>query len=241
MRIAGGLEGQRLRPSKLILFDIDCTLMRTDGAGMRALRRALKSILGELQEDQVLPDGQTDPNIVRQLLHTQGVPENSWSDYERRILQEYPPLLAQELDRQRSRLEPGVAELLRHLSSESSFHLGVLTGNLEVTARLKLDLFDLNPTFPIGAFGSDHADRTQLGPVALARACRHYSSEYPLEHVWIVGDTPNDVAVAKALGGRSLAVATGSWSLAELESCQPDFCLQDLSQLERVLEIFHRA
>ena len=213
--------------------------MRTDGAGMRALRRALSTVLGELEQESVLPDGQTDPNIVRELLHTQGVAPEFWPDYERQILQTYPRLLAEELDRQRSRLEPGVAELLAHLANLSQFHLGVLTGNLEVTARLKLDLFELNPTFPIGAFGSDHADRNRLGPVALARARQHYQADYALEHIWIVGDTPKDIAVARALGGRALAVATGSWDQHQLAEAEPDVCLQDLSDVDRVLEILH--
>lgn len=230
-----------MRSTRLILFDIDCTLMRTDGAGMRALRRALLEVLGVVREDQVMPDGQTDPNIVRQLLKTQGIPPSLWPGYEREILKTYPPLLAEELDRNRSRLEPGVQELLEHLAQDERFHLGVLTGNLEVTARLKLDLFELNPTFPVGAFGSDCADRNRLGPVALERARRHYQEDYALNHIWIVGDTPKDVAVARALGGRALAVATGSWSRPALEESLPDACLDNLSQLERVLEILHMA
>ena len=79
------------------------------------------------------------------------------------------PLLAEELDPSRSRLEPGVQELLDHLAQDQRFHLGVLTGNLEVTARLKLDLFELNPTFPVGAFGSDCADRQPGSSVASSR------------------------------------------------------------------------
>lgn len=222
---------------RLILFDIDCTLMRTGGAGMAALSQALAHVLeGDLKMSGVAPCGQTDPNIVRAMLHEAGLPSHRWGEFEHRVLEVYPEILAAELEARRAqaRLERGVERLVRHLHDHPEFRLGVLTGNLERTARMKLELFGLNPYFPIGAFGSDCADRNRLGPIALERARRHYGCEF--EDTWFVGDTQHDILAARAAGARVLAVATGSYSLAALEEFCPDLCLEHLEQIEPILE-----
>lgn len=227
--------------SWLILFDIDCTLMRTAGAGMAALTRALGEVLGEsLAPSKVSPDGKTDPIIIRAMLAEAGLPPTRWAEWERRILEVYPQLLEEELQsrRSQSRLEKGVLDLLLHLHGDPRFHLGVLTGNIERTARLKLGLFDLNPYFPIGAFGCDCADRNRLGGIALERARRYYKRPFEPAHTWFVGDTDRDIQAARATGARVLAVATGGYSRAQLEEFCPDHCLDELEPLESVLKIF---
>ncbi len=226
---------------RLLLFDIDCTLLRTDGAGMAALSLALSEVLGQPPRlSQVPPDGQTDPNIVAAMLREAGLPPARWNALEREILQIYPELLRDELERrrERSRLEPGVRELLAACAAHPQLHLGVLTGNIQSTARLKLDLFDLNGYFPIGAFGCDCADRNRLGPVALERARRYYGLDFTPQETWLIGDTDRDIRAARAVGAKILAVATGGHSQAALEEHLPDLCLPDLSETERVMQVF---
>ncbi|MBS2033713.1 HAD family hydrolase [bacterium] len=225
---------------RLILFDIDCTLLRTGGSGMVALSQALAQVLQRpFQLSKVPPSGQTDPNIVRAMFQEVDLPVEHWEECERQIFQIYPQLLAAQLleRKQDSRLEPGVDALVELLHEHPELHLGVLTGNLEVTARMKLDVFGLNPYFPVGAFGSDCADRNQLGPIALERARQHYGRDFRPERTWFIGDTHHDINAARACGARVLAVATGSYSQADLQEFLPDHCLEHLLEAERVLEL----
>lgn len=223
---------------RLILFDIDGTLMASAGSGMRALGRAMREVTGlDLALLGVLPDGKTDPGIVREAFALGGLAPESWPEAERELLARYPDYLLEELHSERAglRVMPGVEALLEHLHQHPEFHLGLLTGNLERTARLKLDRVGLGHYFPIGGFGSDCHQRENLGRFALERARRHYGSDYRLERVWLVGDTERDVQAARAIGARVLAVATGRYSRLQLEEHLPDVCLDDLSALTLVV------
>ncbi|MBN9418332.1 hypothetical protein ABS71_10435 [bacterium SCN 62-11] len=225
---------------RLILFDIDCTLLRTDGSGMVALSQALAHVLGQpYQLSRVPPSGQTDPNIVRAMFQEAGVPMSRWGELERQIFEIYPELLEAEMQvrRQGSRLERGIQALVDLLHGHPELRLGVLTGNLEVTARMKLDLFGFNRYFPIGAFGSDCADRNRLGPIALERARRHYGCDFQPAQTWFVGDTHHDIQAARACGSRVLAVATGSYTRDRLMEFLPDHCLEHLEESDKVLEL----
>lgn len=225
---------------RLILFDIDCTLLRTDGSGMVALSQALAQAMGEpYRLSQVPPSGQTDPNIVRAMFQEAGVPMARWGELERQVFEIYPELLEVELQARRlaSRLEPGIQALVDLLHGHPELRLGVLTGNLEVTARMKLELFGLNRYFPIGAFGSDCAERNRLGPIALERARRHYGCDFQPAQTWFIGDTHHDIHAARACGARVLAVATGSSSRDALMEFLPDHCLDHLEESARVLEL----
>lgn len=225
---------------RLILFDIDCTLLRTDGSGMVALSQSLARVLGQpYRLSKVPPSGQTDPNIVRAMFQEAELPMARWAEVERQVFELYPEILESELlaRRQGSRLERGVQALVELLHGHPEIRLGVLTGNLEVTARMKLDVFGLNPYFPIGAFGSDCADRNRLGPIALERARRHYGLDFVPAQTWFIGDTHHDIQAARACGARVLAVATGSYSRDSLLEFLPDHCLEHLEEAERVLEL----
>lgn len=205
---------------------------------MVALSQALSQVLGQpFQLSKVAPSGQTDPTIVRAMFVELGLPKARWAEVERQVFEVYPELLEGELKarRQGSRLEPGVQVLVNLLHQHPELHLGVLTGNLEVTARMKLDVFGLNPYFPVGAFGSDCADRNRLGPVALERARRHYDLDFHPAHTWFIGDTHHDIHAARACGARVLAVATGSYSREYLQEFLPDHCLEHLEEAEEVL------
>ncbi len=224
---------------KLILFDIDGTLMASAGAGMRALGRAMREVTGlDLAVLGVLPDGKTDPGIVREAFTLGGLAEQHWPDAETALFARYPDYLHEELRSERAglRVLPGVPQLLDHLHAHPDFHLGLLTGNLERTALLKLEKVGLAHYFPIGGYGSDCHQRENLGRFAVERATRHYGTSYAPEQVWIVGDTERDVQAARAIQARVLAVATGRYSRGELEEHLPDACLDDLAALEVVLQ-----
>jgi phosphoglycolate phosphatase-like HAD superfamily hydrolase len=221
---------------RLLLFDIDQTLIYTAGAGMRCLRRAVAEVTGLHLEFAALPDGKTDPLILEEMLAQAGL---SPTEYEHEIWRRYEQYLGEELSRadERRTVKPGVRPLLAALSEDSRACLGLLTGNLEVTARVKLAAFALAEYFPVGAFGSDAADRNQLGPIALERARRHWGVPFEAAETWIIGDTERDVRAAHAFGGRALAVATGRATVDELRASGAETVLADLADTARVMEV----
>lgn len=222
---------------RLLLFDIDQTLIFTAGAGMRCMARAIVEVTGtSLDGIQVHPDGKTDPAILHEILSTCGRPSASieseiWSRYARHLQEELS------CTDDRRCMKPGVAALLGALQQDGRAHLGLLTGNLETTARIKLAAFDLNRYFPIGAFGSDSAERTALGPVALRRAEAHWGCAFPSSAIWVIGDTTLDVLAAHAFGARALGVATGRTSIETLRHSGADAVRPDLSQTEDVFRL----
>ncbi len=176
--------------------------------------------------------------IVREGFRLLGLSGERWLDWENRIWELYPAFLEEEIgipDTSR-RLLDGVLQLLEALQVQGR-PLGLLTGNLEVTARMKLELFGLNSYFPIGAFGSDCADRNRLGFIALERARRHFGTEFDPGSTWIIGDTERDIAAAKALGARALAVGTGPRTAAELQEFLPDAALESLVATAELLKL----
>lgn len=226
----------------LVLFDIDGTLLSSGFAPMECLGAAFEKVTGHPFPRQVSPAGKTDPLIVREAFRAVGVPKRDWVELEQRVLRKYPLYLerAESKLRQESSLLEGVERLLEFLRSRGC-PMGLLTGNLEVTARCKLEVFSLNPYFPVGGFGSDCADRNRLARVALERASRFYGERFPPQKVWVVGDTPRDVEAARSLGARALAVATGPFSLPYLEEFLPDVALPHLGQMGSVVEALSRG
>ena len=205
---------------------------------MECLAAAFCKITGHTFPDEVSAAGKTDPLIIREGFRASGVPRRQWVEKEQLILRKYPRYLEsrhQELA-DASTLLAGVRELLTFLS-QRDFPLALLTGNLESTARRKLDVFQLNKFFPVGGFGSDCADRNRLARIALERACRHYGKQYEPAHCWVVGDTPRDLEAAKAIGARSLGVATGPFAAPFLEEFFPDATAEDLSSLGDLVKL----
>jgi len=224
--------------ARLILFDIDQTLVFMGGAGLRCLERAFVEVCGSAMAG-VIPDGKTDPVILREALAHAGIPPERWSPLEQDCLDRYAAYLEEDLanpnpDRQ---VKPGVVALLEALARSAWAHLGLLTGNLETTGRLKLRALGLDHYFPVGGFASDCSNRCNLGPVALERARRHFGIAFEPSQVWVVGDTAHDVQAARALGARALAVATGRYPVEVLRETRAEAILGDLSDLPRVLEI----
>jgi len=206
---------------KLLLFDIDGTLMLSGGAGRRAMDRAFLEIHGiENAFDGIAPYGKTDPAIFTEIFSNHSLADNAGDDEIRPVAELYARYLPEEVrTSEGAELMPGVTPLLDHLQRADGVVLGLLTGNFERTARAKLSRFDLNRYFPFGAFGSDDGDRVRLVPVALRRAAAHTGRTIAAgPDVVVIGDTPRDVECALAHGATAVGVATTHYSVNELRT-----------------------
>ncbi|HWZ28472.1 MAG TPA: haloacid dehalogenase-like hydrolase [Gemmatimonadales bacterium] len=228
---------------QLLLFDIDGTLLNTDGAGRRAIHRALIDRAGT---PGVLPgyrlDGKTDPQIVRELLAQGGHASPDDLALVEEICTQYVTHLAEELERPGygTRAMPGVPALLEALAPREAageVMVGLLTGNVVGGAALKLKAAGIGfERFAVGAYGLDGRHRPDLPPVALARASALLGRPILGTDTWIIGDTPADVACGRPVGARALAVATGSYGVADLEATGAELVFADLSDTNAVLE-----
>lgn len=204
---------------KLVLFDIDGTLLWTDGAGRRAVFRALDEVFGTTGPSGHRFDGKTDPQIVRELMRLAGVDDEVIEARIDDLLGRYLRYLREELrdPAHTSHALPGVAELLDALEARDDVMLGLLTGNLVDGARAKLAAVGIDPDrFRIGAYGSDHHHRPELPAIALRRLREAHALELPGEDVVVIGDTPADLTCGRQVGARAIGVATGRYSLDEL-------------------------
>src|SRR5688500_165014 len=224
---------------KLILFDIDGTLVLTGGAGIRAMNRAGEEILGVLNLLDGIPcAGRTDWIILHDALTKTG--HELDEDLFGRIRDAHIRYLAEEIEHPGDGVKdvmPGVRELLPALRSRDDVTLGLLTGNFEEAARIKLDHFDLWEYFRCGAFGDDAADRNALVPFAVDRARACGLGDFAYGDVIVIGDTPSDVACARAVGAVPVAVATGTYSLDALRKTGAPIVLEDLSDTDGFLRM----
>lgn len=229
---------------KLVLFDIDGTILLTAGAGRRAIVAAIGEEVGEtLAFDRVRFDGKTDPQIVTELLEAAGQPGPHPSDRVQTLCRRYVSLLAQELGQPSARttVMPGVHALLDRLEADAGVILGLLTGNLAEGAALKLSSAGLDPRrFRVGAYGSDAADRPDLPPIAARRAQPFFGRIPSGAEVVIIGDTPADVGCGQCIGARAVGVATGAYTVADLEACGAHAVFHDLTQTQRVMDAILR-
>jgi phosphoglycolate phosphatase len=233
--------------TKLILFDIDGTLVKVLGAGRRALADAFTLVFERPDAIAHLdPDwfaGKTDLYIFRQVALDAGV--TTW-DYDRR----YADLETTYLELLRRHVEahpdahalPGAEALLVALSAQGERGgpaLGLMTGNIEAGARVKLDPFGLNRFFPSGGFGSDALDRADIGRVARGRFERRIGATIEPHEVVVVGDTPADIAAARTCGFRVLAVASGWNDPESLQAASPDMFVLDLNDTAGLVEVLN--
>lgn len=226
------------RPAKLLLFDIDGTLIQTGAAGLAGFSRAFREVFGH-DDDLSRVDfaGATDSDIIRQLFALHGVDQTA--ENAQRFRAAYFPALREILPQRNGFVLPGVPDLLEALAGRDDVQLALLTGNFAESARLKLSHYGLWDYFPFGAFADDSADRNQLGPVALSRArdFRGGAAFDPPADVWIIGDTPKDIACARAFGARVLAVATGKHRMEQLAAHAPECLMPDLARTSQVLDL----
>ena len=222
---------------KAVLFDLDGTLLWTDGAGRRAIHRALLEVLAiERPAASFRFDGRTDPEIVELLAAAAG--RDHGPDVVAGVLRAYVRLLDEELSRpgQRTTVYPGVRELLAALERRSDCVLGLLTGNVREGARLKLRSAGLDiARFRVGAFGSDHGERSALPAIAQQRVREVLGLELAGHDVVIMGDTPADVTCGRGIGARAIAVATGSYSVPDLIAAGAYTAFADFSDTAAVV------
>ena len=213
----------------LYLFDIDGTLVDTGGAGMAALEQANREIFGETGPSLDLA-GATDLGIVI------GIHQHFAVEPTRERIDAYLAIYQRRLDWNLAhggfpgRVIGGAMDLLEELAGRSHAMLGLLTGNTAGGAASKVRHFGLASYFPFGAYGCDHPDRNRLGPIAMERAAAHAGRAFSATETWIIGDTPKDIACARAVGARCLAVATGHFTAAQLAAHGADQVVESLDQ-----------
>src|SRR5581483_7282706 len=204
-------------------------------AGVFALRRALNE---RFQIEDDLADleiaGMTDANIVKNILQKHGL--ESSPVQVAGFLDSYVHFLAHELPRRSGQVLPGVLELLEKLRHRPNIVLALLTGNVSRGAKLKLEHYGVWHFFEFGAFADDHHDRNELGAFARTRAREKHGHDFSPEAIDVIGDTPRDIACGKAIGARTIAVATGNWTRDELAKHNPDFLIDDFSDVNRLID-----
>jgi phosphoglycolate phosphatase-like HAD superfamily hydrolase len=231
---SGGVRPDVLR--RLVLFDVDCTLIDAHGAGGRAMFRAMDEVYGVRGElDGYSFHGRTDPAIIVELATRWGAPEVLVRDGLPRCLARYIECLGDEITDDEIEVLPGVHELVAALARDRRVVLGVLTGNVAEGLAIKLAPTGLLPLFKVRASGSDSALRPELPAVAVARAERLTSHRYAGKEVVVIGDTPADISCGADLGVRAIAVATGRHTVDELAVCEPDYVFADLRDWRAVI------
>ena len=225
---------------RLILFDIDGTLLSARGAPRKAFTHAMVDVFGTAGPIEGHRfDGKTDPQIARELMRLEGRSDESIDAALPRLWDVYIERLDRELgqDGHETRVYPGVRETLAALELRREEHvLGLLTGNIRPGADLKLASANIDADFRVGAFGSDGERRDALPAIAVERARALTGIHFRERDVVIIGDTPADVSCGASLNVRTVAVATGSYDRAALEQTAADFVFDDLSGTDAVLE-----
>jgi len=216
---------------KLLLFDVDLTLISTGGAGIRALNRACRQLLAvENAMDGITPSGKTDPSIVREIFAACRIDNNGGDGYAP-IIDLYLTFLREEVENTTQyRILPGVLSVLEEASKHENVLLGLATGNVEAGARIKLERGDLNRFFKFGGFGSDSENRPELVRHAAQLAERQSGVKIAAKDVFVIGDTPLDIEAGRHAGFNTIGVATGKFSMEELNACGAMLVVPDLEQ-----------
>lgn len=223
-----------------VLFDIDGTLLDMLGIGRQSFIRALETAFGIRDNlDYISFSGNTDLNVLQQVMTRHGRPVTA--EVLDRFHEALPAELTAAAHEARLVLFPGVRQLLERLSADPDVILGLVTGNIEACAWIKLQQFDLHSHFVLGAFGNEHADRNEIARLALQRVRSRLAPGQAIRGCFLVGDTPNDINAAHAIGAVAVAVATGKHSKESLTAAGADVVLADLSDTACVLELFTRS
>ena len=223
---------------RLVLFDIDGTILWTDGAGRRAVQQALEEVFDApvLQGHEF--DGKTDPQIVRELMQLAGVAHEDIDGRLPHALERYVELLHTELGtlQAHDHVLPGIRDLLDALEAREDVLLGLLTGNVLPGAVAKLTAVGIDAArFRVGAFGSDHAHRPELPAIARERAEELLGEQIAGGDVVVIGDTPADMVCGRGIGARAIGVATGRYSVANLRGSGAAAVFEDLTDTDAVV------
>lgn len=222
---------------KLILWDIDGTIIVSHGAGVRAMEKALTKRFGVTVNLGAIDwAGRTDSWITGEVFRHVGLPDTPQNAHD--YLEAYLEVLPQELAAgPQGRVLPGVLELLEMLHHRADLAQGLLTGNLRRGAELKLTHYRVWHYFEFGAFADDSPRRNDLGPHALRRASERHAVEFEPANTFIIGDTPHDIECGKVIGARTIGVATGRYSVGELAAHRPTAVFKDFSDTAAFLKV----
>lgn len=229
---------------RLVLFDIDGTLLSSHGAGRRAMEAALTEVFGSRGAPGYRYDGKTDRQIVRDLMRGAGYEDAIIDSRMPQVIDAYVAGLRRELAAPHARVEAltGVIALLDALRQDARCVVGLLTGNLEPGAEHKLTAAGIGfDRFAVGAFGSDHEVRAELPAVAQRRARERLGLHVEGRAMVIIGDTPSDIHCGRPIGARAIAVATGHYAVDALALHDPDAVFSDLGDTEAVLSAINHA
>jgi len=218
-----------------LLFDIDGTLINTDGAGGAALTACFCEEFGIDEPANVAFSGRTDRAIATNLFDEHEIDDTD--DHWQRLREGYIARLSKELPRRGGHVLPGVWDLLHHVGEREDVAVGLLTGNLLMGAKIKLEFFRLFSHFSFGGYGDLHRNRDDVAHAAVAAARAQLGQQFRDDQIWVLGDTPHDITCARAVNARVLAVATGIHPREELAAAKPDLLCDDLSETQQIASI----
>jgi len=225
---------------RLVLFDIDGTLLNSEGLGRASMQRALSEVFGSPGDASYRYDGKTDRQIVRDVMRLEGHSDELIDSRMTTLIDRYLDGLREGIESRKFKVRPlaGVVEILDALEARDDVVLGLLTGNVEAGARAKLAAAGINPArFRVSAFGSDHEHRPRLPGIAQQRFGETMGREVAGEKVVVIGDTPADIECGRELGARAIGVASGHYSVAELEKHEPYAVFESLRDTRKVLDM----
>jgi phosphoglycolate phosphatase-like HAD superfamily hydrolase len=229
---------------KLVLFDIDGTLLRSEGLGRAAMRNALQEVFGSPGSESYRYDGKTDKQIVREVMRLEGHSDTTIDEGMEQLIARYVGGLDDRIAGGRFDVRPlpGVPQLLDELDKRGDVVLGLLTGNVAEGARRKLSAAGLNfDRFRINAFGSDEEHRPNLPAVAQQRASETLGLDIERGAMIVVGDTPADIDCGRSLGAKAIAVATGHYSVEDLRAHEPYAVFESLADTVGVMQVIDNA
>jgi phosphoglycolate phosphatase len=229
---------------RLVLFDIDGTLLNSEGLGRASMQKALTTVFGSPGDPSYRYDGKTDKQIVRDTMRLEGHSDEAIDAGMERLIDLYVVGLQEGVKSGKFKVHPlpGVLEILDALEARDDVVLGLLTGNIAPGARIKLRAAGIDPNrFRVNAFGSDHEHRPELPAIAQRRASETLGLKFAGEKLVVIGDTPSDIECGRSLGARSIGVASGRYSVKELLAHKPYAALRSLADTKKVLETIMNA
>ena len=224
---------------KLVLFDIDGTLLSSEGMGRASMQRALDEVFGSPGSPAYRYDGKTDRQIVREVMRLEGHSDDHIDSQMEKLMQLYLDGLRAGAKSGKFNVQPlaGVPEILDALEARDDVVLGLLTGNIAPGARIKLSAAGIDPDrFRVNAFGSDHEHRPELPAIAQRRATEVLGLDIAGDRLVVIGDTPADIECGRSLGARSIGVASGHYTVEQLQVHKPYAALPSLVDTQQVLE-----
>ena len=229
---------------RLVLFDIDGTMLNSGGLGRASMQAALNVVFGSPGDSAYRYDGKTDRQIVRDTMRLEGHADDHIDSRMDQLIELYLEGLKTGLKSGKFNVRPleGVVALIDALEQRNDIILGLLTGNVEAGARIKLAAAGIDPDrFRVNAFGSDHEHRPQLPAIAQRRASETMGLEIVGERLIVIGDTPADIECGRSLGAKAIAVASGHYSVEQLQAHNPYAVFPSLRDTEKVVETIVNA